>query len=1101
MTNRKVKEWLATRDYPSRFGSRRRGSGSAIALTSVLLGAGIVCAQDSQFLFDLSGNLQAQMLEVPALPQIIGQPQMQVVIPGNNASFSVGVADTSGVSYQWFFNSSAIPGATADSLLLTNVGTANEGPYWVAVSNVFGSVASVLANLCIDSRGCGMPDSWQLQYFGNLNQPATGDYDGDGVSNLQEFLDGTNPTNAASALYRISLLNDGGSVVISPDQATYTHGQIVTLVATSTNSNPFHAWTGDVVTRSNSITVTMTTNLALFAHFMPFTLEWTNYLGGDWNAAANWSPNLVPSSNESVLIGTTDAIITENSNVDLVNFTFGDVGYTPTLTGSGQITISGSGSWNTGTMSGTGSTVVQPGASLSLPNIPGVVLTLNRTLENAGSVAWGGGNFALGGVITNDAGAQFQMGNPASFNFGGGTPRFDNVGTLTLADNAITTFAGAAFNDYGTVDFPGGTLTLSAGGVLAGPLVVPAGSALEFQGGVYTSRTNLSITGGGMLWVNANSATFSGVVNVTGTNIFGPVSGSTEFAGNYICTNNVLTISGGAVSFDGTAIVSPSVINLSNGSLGGSNLVTVGNAMTWTGGSMLGTGRTLIPAGVTLNINNASPIFITSRTLDNAGTTTWSGAGLSMTGGVITNEPGALFQVQSPTSIAGTGRFDNAGTCNTLSSGMTSFNVAVNNYNTVGIQGGTLELGGGGLDTGSISVPAGAGINFGGGTFTSSPGSTIAGGGALIVSGGTPTFSGVVNLGGSNTFNNGVTELNGGYVCANNVLTISGGSVNFDGTGQVSPALINLSNGLLGGSNAVTVGSAMTWTGGSMGGTGRTTIPPGTTLNINNSSAIFITSRTLENGGTTTWTGAGVISLNNCVITNRVGALFNAANAAPIQWLGGSPHVDNAGTFRKSVGTGTTTISGSVAFTNYGTVDIQSGIVAMNGGFTSVSNALLNCAIGGKTPGTTYGQLQVSGTVVLNGSLSVNLTNGYFPTANDSFTLVSAGTRINTFASFNYPSNIMAMQLSNTAASVIAQVTGVVSVQQPVLTQPAISASNILLTWTASSNFIYRLEYNPALSASNWNAIPGDVTTSSNTASKFDSLTSTNRFYRVQVLP
>jgi hypothetical protein len=217
-------------------------------------------AQDSQFYFDVGGNLLAQSSATTALPQILGQPQMQVVVPGELASFAVVVAATSGVSYQWYFTSSPILGATSDTLLITNVSTANQGFYWVAISNAFGSTASTLANLYIDSRGCGMPDSWQLQYFGNLTQNALGDYDGDGVNNLQEFLDGTNPTNAASTLYQIYLQNDGGTVVFSPNQTAYTNGQVVTLTAIGSNTAPFYAWTGDVTTRSNSISVVMTTN-------------------------------------------------------------------------------------------------------------------------------------------------------------------------------------------------------------------------------------------------------------------------------------------------------------------------------------------------------------------------------------------------------------------------------------------------------------------------------------------------------------------------------------------------------------------------------------------------------------------------------------------------------------------------------------------------------------------------------------------------------------------------------------------------------------------------------------------------------------------------
>jgi hypothetical protein len=1067
----------------------------------LLLLAVSASAQESQFAFDASGNFLSEFTESPALPQIIGQPQTQVVIPGNHASFSVGVADTSGVSYQWFFNSTAIPGATADSLLLTNVNTANEGPYWVAVSNSFGSVASVLANLYMDSRGCGMPDSWQMQYFGNLNQPADEDYDGDGVANLQEFLDGTNPTNAASALYRITLVNDGGTVVTSPNQAAYTNGQSVTLTATSTNSNPFHAWTGGFTTRSNLITVTMTNNLELFAHFLPFTLIWTNPANGDWNGASNWSPNLVPGAGESVVIQN-QTTVTENSNVDLVNFTLGNPTLTAGLTGTGIVTIAGTGYWYNGTMSGSGATVVKPGAMLALANGSGLALS-DRTIENAGLLVWGGGSISFGGIITNDPGGQIQFFANASINYGGGVARLDNAGTFIAATNGTTIFQpGVAFDNYGTVTLPGGTLALDGGGVEAGPIGVAAGAAINFQGGTFTSTGNLSLTGPGTLIVSGGAATLGGTIDLTGSNIFSP-GGGVDFTGNYICTNNSMLISGGSASFDGTGVVSPAYLTLSSdGSLGGAQNVTVLNAMGWTGGAMTGTGQTIIPTGVTLSISNSSPISLTSRTLYNAGTAVWNGTGiLTMNTAVITNTPGALFQIQGPQSVnfgGGASRFDNAGTLRITGSGTTSIGGAqVNNFNLVDIQGGTLALTGGGSQSGTMNVPAGTAVNLGG-TFTSTSSSSITGAGQLIVSGGILNLAGTVNVTGSNIFSPaGGVDFTGNYICTNNSMLISGASASFDGTGMVSPTYLTLNvNGTLGGSQNVTVGSAMSWLGGNMTGAGRSIIPPGATLSTSNALPVIMTSRILDNGGTVLWIGAGSVSMSGAVISNRPGAFFNVQNS--VNWTGGgSPRIDNAGTFRKSGSSGTMTLSG-ITFTNYGTADIQSGVLVARSGYGSSPNAILNCGIGGPVAGMDYGQLQVSGAVTLNGALDVNFNNNFYPALNESFTVVTAGTRNGAFSTFLYPSNEITMTLSNTATSVILTATNLLAVPPPFLLSPQLSGSNVILTWTSVSNGVYRLEFNPVLSGSNWSALAGDVTAYSNTASKTDSLTSSNRYYRVQ---
>jgi hypothetical protein len=69
--------------------------------------------------------------------------------------------------------------------------------------------AATINSAWIGGSWGGIPYEWMTNYFGantNLWPLATADGDGDGVNNLNEFLAGTNPTNAASAL-QVQLVN------------------------------------------------------------------------------------------------------------------------------------------------------------------------------------------------------------------------------------------------------------------------------------------------------------------------------------------------------------------------------------------------------------------------------------------------------------------------------------------------------------------------------------------------------------------------------------------------------------------------------------------------------------------------------------------------------------------------------------------------------------------------------------------------------------------------------------------------------------------------------------------------------------------------------
>jgi len=50
----------------------------------------------------------------------------------------------------------------------------------------------------VDTDGDGLPDQWELKYFGSLSQTSSGDYDGDGYSNYFEYKSGSDPSASGS---------------------------------------------------------------------------------------------------------------------------------------------------------------------------------------------------------------------------------------------------------------------------------------------------------------------------------------------------------------------------------------------------------------------------------------------------------------------------------------------------------------------------------------------------------------------------------------------------------------------------------------------------------------------------------------------------------------------------------------------------------------------------------------------------------------------------------------------------------------------------------------------------------------------------------------
>ena len=90
---------------------------------------------------------------------------------------------------------------------------------------VAGSQSHSLALYVSDWDGDGMSGAWERQYFGNLDQNASGDYDGDGFSNLDEFLHNTDPTVA-----------NPPAIAVQPQSKTVFRGNDVTFTVAPSGS-------------------------------------------------------------------------------------------------------------------------------------------------------------------------------------------------------------------------------------------------------------------------------------------------------------------------------------------------------------------------------------------------------------------------------------------------------------------------------------------------------------------------------------------------------------------------------------------------------------------------------------------------------------------------------------------------------------------------------------------------------------------------------------------------------------------------------------------------------------------------------------------------
>ncbi len=250
----------------------------------------------------------------------------------------------------------------------------------------------------------------------------------------------------------------------------------------------------------------------------------------------------------------------------------------------------------------------------------------------------------------------------------------------------------------------------------------------------------------------------------------------------------------------------------------------------------------------------------------------------------------------------------------------------LDNSGQIAVNGGTLQLVGGGRSTGSIGVAGGAEILFADGSHRYD-----------FVSGAEVSGAGTVQLGANSWANFG----SGTTYAVSGTTNIVAGTLVLDGSGSMGT--LNESGGELDGSAAVIVTGTTTWTDGTMSGPGSTDAKGGLTLGMPNDT----TDRGEILAGRTLISEASGIWYANDQLTQQESSTFENSGTATLTIDGGNwgsegstadgiGTLDNQGKLIVDNGPGTTLVQSF--FSNEGNVTVTSGILDLGNGGTATGS-------------------------------------------------------------------------------------------------------------------------------------------------------------------
>lgn len=207
-------------------------------------------------------------------PSITSQPQSQTITSGQTASLSVAANGTAPLTYQWYIGASGstvlpVGGATGSSYTTPPLSTTT--PYWVRVSNGFGSADSATATITVSSTTGNT--SFEDQVLVLINQQRA----------VGATCGGT-PYPAVGPLYmnanlRVAAQNH------SFDMATQNYFSHTSLDGRTFDQRIFNAGYSGAYPLGENIAAGQTTPSSVVAAWMTSAGHCTNIMNGSFNSA------------------------------------------------------------------------------------------------------------------------------------------------------------------------------------------------------------------------------------------------------------------------------------------------------------------------------------------------------------------------------------------------------------------------------------------------------------------------------------------------------------------------------------------------------------------------------------------------------------------------------------------------------------------------------------------------------------------------------------------------------------------------------------------------------------------------------------------------